>query len=991
MLNRGSQWHRWDPHIHSPGTVLNDQFRGHNAWNQYLDALEAENPPIRAIGVTDYYLTDNYERVCKYKATGRLPNVEFIFPNVEMRLAVSGKSGFINLHLLVSPHDPDHLAELSRILGRLSFAAFEDRFNCTPADLIRLGKRADPEIQSDRAAVKNGATQFKVSFEELRSVVRDSGWARNNILVAVAGGSGDGTSGLRQSSESTLRQEIERFAHIIFSSSPAQREFWIGERTIDVDGLRSRYRGLKPCLHGSDAHSPQEVGQPSEDRYSWIKGGLGFDSLRQACIDPAARAYVGPKPPPSTMPSQAISTLSVENAHWMGTPGIPFNSGLVTVIGARGSGKTALAEMVAAGCDTIPNAVWDADDSQRSSFLARAREHLGDGTVRLNWGGGECVSRCLDGRDSHGPAHFERARYLSQQFVEDLCSASGPTDGLIEEIERVVFEAHPIDRRDGALNFTELRETRTLRFRQARAREADAIQTISERISEELEKERLLQSLEGQVAQKTTQIKGYKADLRKLVIKGSDAQLKRHQDLQSAAQARRKMVEGYKKQRRTFERMKDEVAGVRATVAPEMLRQSQARHPKSGMDLEQWNDFLLDYTGPVDNKLRNYINWANQQIADLTGDTPATTSDGTSHIPDTADLTQIKLATLDAEIARLEGLLNADKLVRNQYSTLSRRIANETTVLQTLQARLDDARGAADRRRALQQERNEAYERALDAVIAVEQALAELYGPMQERLRRTKGTLKKLSFSVFRVANAAEWASYAEEDLLDRRLEGPFRGRGTLTHKATKELQPAWETATASQATKAMSEFVTKYLNSFLAHAPVPRDRHEDFRAWLGQFAQWLFGTDHISVRYGITYDGVEIEKLSPGTRGIVLLLLYLALDDSDDRPLIIDQPEENLDPQSVFDELVPLFKIAKTKRQVIMVTHNANLVINTDADQIIIADASPHIDGGLPRITYRGGGLDDASIRQAVCEILEGGKDAFLERARRLRVHLER
>ena len=57
-----------------------------------------------------------------------------------------------------------------------------------------------------------------------------------------------------------------------------------------------------------------------------------------------------------------------------------------------------------------------------------------------------------------------------------------------------------------------------------------------------------------------------------------------------------------------------------------------------------------------------------------------------------------------------------------------------------------------------------------------------------------------------------------------------------------------------------------------------------------------------------ISYDGVDIRKLSPsGSRGLVLLL-YLALDDSDDRPLIIDQPEENLDPKSVFDELVTLF-----------------------------------------------------------------------------------
>ena len=103
-----------------------------------------------------------------------------------------------------------------------------------------------------------------------------------------------------------------------------------------------------------------------------------------------------------------------------------------------------------------------------------------------------------------------------------------------------------------------------------------------------------------------------------------------------------------------------------------------------------------------------------------------------------------------------------------------------------------------------------------------------------------------------------------------------------------------------------------------------------EFRAWLKRFAQWLFSTDHIEIRYGIEYDGVDIRKLSPGTRGIVLLLLYLSLNDADGRPLVIDQPEENLDPKSVFEELVGLFVETKSKRQVIMVTHNANLVINT-------------------------------------------------------------
>ena len=71
------------------------------------------------------------------------------------------------------------------------------------------------------------------------------------------------------------------------------------------------------------------------------------------------------------------------------------------------------------------------------------------------------------------------------------------------------------------------------------------------------------------------------------------------------------------------------------------------------------------------------------------------------------------------------------------------------------------------------------------------------------------------------------------------------------------------------------------------------------------------------------------------------------------------------------------------------MVTHNANLVINTDADQIIIAEAGTHGPGQMPSISYICGGLDEASIRERVCAILEGGENAFKSRARRLRVSI--
>jgi energy-coupling factor transporter ATP-binding protein EcfA2 len=992
MLNRGSEWRRWEPHIHAPGTAMNDQFTGPTAWDDYLTALERATPHIEAIAVTDYYVTDTYEEVLRRKAAGRLPRTKLIFPNVELRVDVAtAKGGFVNLHLFVSPEDPNHLEELQRLLSRLQFNAMQDRFDCTRADLIRLGKKADPRISDDRAALAYGANQFKVNFQKLREVFSESGWAKKNILIAVAGGATDGTSGVREAADQTIRREIEGFAHVIFAGSSAQREFWLGRRDLGPAEIRARYGSLKPCLHGSDAHKLEEVATPFGDRFSWIKGGLEFDALRQACIDPEGRAYVGEQPPRSAMPSQIISHVRIDDADWAATPDIPLNPGLVAIIGARGSGKTALVDVIAAGCDAISPSSWDADENISPSFLARARRLIGEATTTLTWGGGGTVTRLLDGSDANGHMSFPRARYLSQQFVEELCSTKGVSDGLVAEIERVIFESHSQDGREWAIDFAELRDQQTARFQQAREREAEAISDISDRVATEFEKESLVATLTTQVAQKKKLIADYTADRAKLVVKGTEAQVARHTKLSEAGQTLRSKIQSFGNQRRTFVTLQDEVRSMRATGAPEMLRQTQARHPNSGMDAKQWDEFLLIYNGDVDKSLTAYIAWADGEAAKLNGVPPPPGDPNVALIADNADLAALPLAPIAAEMTRLEALFSADKLVRDQYAALTGRVAQENSALQTLETRLTDAQGAAARRKELQAERDDTYGRVFEAIINEQRALAGLYAPLMLRLASSSGTLKKLSFSVRRIADVQAWGMIAEEELLDRRKAGPFYGRGSLITAATRALKSAWETGSAAEVQAAMTAFMGKYLKDLLSHAPYATTQQAEFRAWSKQFAHWLFSTDHITVRYEIAYDGVDIRKLSPGTRGIVLLLLYLALDDADDRPLIIDQPEENLDPKSVFDELVALFTAAKGKRQVIMVTHNANLVINTDADQIIVAAAGPHPSGGLPPITYTAGGLESAGIRKAVCDILEGGEVAFRERARRLRVRLER
>jgi len=125
------------------------------------------------------------------------------------------------------------------------------------------------------------------------------------------------------------------------------------------------------------------------------------------------------------------------------------------------------------------------------------------------------------------------------------------------------------------------------------------------------------------------------------------------------------------------------------------------------------------------------------------------------------------------------------------------------------------------------------------------------------------------------------------------------------------------------------------------------------------------------------SWDGKTLEQLSPGERGNLLLIFYLLID-RDDIPLVIDQPEENLDNHTVYRTLVPCVKEAKRRRQVIMVTHNPNLAVVCDAEQIIAAEIRK--DRGN-EVTYLSGSIEDPAINQKIVDILEGTRPAFNKR----------
>jgi energy-coupling factor transporter ATP-binding protein EcfA2 len=966
--------------LHAPGTTLSDQFGGD--WEAYLRKIENSVPRVRALGVTDYFSIQTYKAAKARKLAGRMPEVELLFPNVEIRLDIkTDRTRPINMHLLFSPDDPEHEREIERLLGQLKFEFNEQRYSCTSTDLARLGREFDRHAADEAAALRTGTNQFKTSLTEIRELFRNDKWLRNNCLVAVAGGSNDGTSGLKvDDSYAATRREIEKFANIIFASTPRQREFWLGKlQGMDRNHIEAIYGSLKPCLHGSDAHKMEDVAAPHLERYCWLYGDLSFETIRQAAIEPEHRVWIGQKAPPEPIASEIIRTLAVQDAPWAATPVLEFNSGLVTIIGARGSGKTALMDLLAAG-----SGAYSTTPSE-SSFLQRASRPvnlLGEAGVELCWGNGTKsevqLSDALRGYKDGSPQYV---RYLSQQFVEQLCSSAGLATELRQEMERVVFESTAQEDRFETDNFNDLSATLLQPVIEKRSELQESIDAIGVEIVKEETLRDQVPEQEKTIKVTTTQITTLQKELQSLWPKENAEHAKALAQLEAMCAQAEATIEGLRRRRKMLDDLSADVRQTRLVREPTRFQELQRRFAGSGLTPQEWSNFKMGFVGEVDGVVDQAVKTVDQTILFAHEGNPKQPVS-----PKAAPNNTWPLNALRAARDEKKKLVGIDAERQKKYDELQKTLVRQEASLRKLEGDVALGRGAKDRRAALLARRRQEYSLAFRTIVEEEDVLNRLYLPLRETLSDTAGTLAKLAFVVERQVDLERWVA-AGEELMDLRLESAFRGRGTLGQKAREYLLSAWKAGTPEDVDEAMERFRSDLLKEVIAAQPANTDPKER-REWPQRVATWLYGLSHIKVRYSIVYDRVPIERLSPGTRGIVLLLLYLVVDTHDRRPLFIDQPEENLDPQSVFDELVPHFRAARQRRQVIVVTHNANLVVNTDADQVIIASSERREDGGLPTITYQSGSLENPKIRSAVCRLLEGGKRAFLERERHYRLN---
>jgi hypothetical protein len=226
---KGSEWRRWDLHVHTPESLLGSAFPG-VSWNDYVDALSAaaKEASISVIGVTDYMSIDGYERLLSERANhGRLSFVDLLVPNIEFRVMHQTDDGkALNLHLLIDPSAPDHIDRVKRALRNLRFEYKGETYGCCRKELIEFARAQNPKLLNENAAYKYGVNQFKPDRASVRKWLDAETWLRTNSLVGICNGK-DGISGLPLDGFGAIRDEILLWCDFVFSGNPSDRKHYL--------------------------------------------------------------------------------------------------------------------------------------------------------------------------------------------------------------------------------------------------------------------------------------------------------------------------------------------------------------------------------------------------------------------------------------------------------------------------------------------------------------------------------------------------------------------------------------------------------------------------------------------------------------------------------------------------------------------------------------------------------------------------------------------
>ena len=926
-----------------------------------------------------------------------------MLPNIELRardvvISEDGQAR-VNFHILFSDElSPRDIEE--QFLHRLRFpyeglpGGQDQEKALTITNLMAFGSllQEHHEPFRDRTALQIGMTNAVISHESVTELLTSQQQLFKDRYLTIVPANDDLAKIKWDGQAHMIRKLLLQKAEMVFSANAQTRAFCLGRKHPTVEDFVREFKSLKACVHGSDAHRYEELFKPNGRRYLWIKADPTFNGLRQLLHEPEARVFIGERPPSMDVvdasPTKYVAEVAfsregaTQPAEQWFSGSVPLNPGLVAVIGKKGSGKSALADVL--------GLLGDARTHEEFSFL-NARRFLapknGLGALfraKVAWRSGDSVERRLsDGIESLLP---ERVEYLPQNYLETICSEIAGTSGATgfdRELETVIFShVDPADRL-GKQTLRELLDYRTAEkgaaIKQLLGDLSDVHRTIVDLQDRQTAEYR--DRVEGEIADRRRELDAHDTTKPERVLEPD-----KDPDKLAASNIIRddlmlvvSKIEGLDQQIAANLSRREHAA--RQTAAVERLL-ARVRNLESTVDR-----FYAESTDDVELLAVDI-----KKVVNLAVDTTALTDLGAEVSDRSAELNVAVDPKHDGSLVaqRATASARADELREKldeptrRYEEYLHRLAiwnqrrtdllgtpTDPKSLQGLTALRDAIDGVATLVEEQERRRDEIVGRIFEVKADLLADYQTLYSPVQEFIggHEVSQEMNALSFS----------ATIAVDGLVDGLLgmihqgrRGDFQGESEGRDRL-KEIVARHGFSTIGE----VRAFATEVLET-LHGEQLPRltalRRQIVQSATPEQVYDFLFGLSYLQPRFGLLWRGKPLDQLSPGERGTLLLVFYLLIDRRDS-PLIIDQPEENLDNETIAELLVPAIKYAKARRQVIIVTHNPNLAVVCDADQVIHASIDK-AQGNA--ITYTTGSIEAPAITQMVVDVLEGTKPAF-------------